>query len=393
MFDAVPEGARRPRTRRGLGVLGVLAVAAGFAGGFAAGYAAHDQPSGDAVEAVANPATEDAGGDASAATAERAETAGAAVATTAAGAGADQAAPPVPQRLFRRDTVAGLSVRVFRSEVAVGVPDCGEGVEWCPPPECNPAAYLEVIVVGEWSVAHGGAPAWDLRDGPARVLGTVSDYYSAEPMFGVLVRTSATASSVRLSLGDQHDEMAPVDGLAALAVADPGRRGTNIGGYPEDAVVEVVDGGAPVEVPIIDVFRPDPACIAPPPAPPTLPAPGEQPADPGAARDAVTAVFQQAFGGDDADANARAVDDPSGLEDLRRDLRERYPDMLGGRVSYEITDIVFTSPTEAAFYFRPVITDYTEMPRQIGHARVVGGEWKVTRATVCAMFQLGGAAC
>jgi hypothetical protein len=67
--------------------------------------------------------------------------------------------------------------------------------------------------------------------------------------------------------------------------------------------------------------------------------------------------------------------------------------MVGDRVTYEITDIVFTSPTAAAFYFRPVIDDYGELPRQIGGARIVDGEWKVTRATACAMFRLGGSSC
>ena len=103
--------------------------------------------------------------------------------------------------------------------------------------------------------------------------------------------------------------------------------------------------------------------------------------------------FHTAFGAADDAAKDAAVDDPTGLRDLGDELQKRYPEMLGGRVTYEVTEIVFTGPEEAAFYFRPVITDYNELPRQIGHARVVDGEWKVTRATVCAMFQLGGVTC
>jgi hypothetical protein len=110
------------------------------------------------------------------------------------------------------------------------------------------------------------------------------------------------------------------------------------------------------------------------------------------ARAAVAAAFRHVFSGEDV-ADISGVDDPAGLDELRDELRERYPEMLGGRVSYEIVDIVFTSPTSAAYYFRPVIEDYAVLPQQIGGARIVDGSWLITRDTVCTMFRLGGVSC
>jgi hypothetical protein len=123
---------------------------------------------------------------------------------------------------------------------------------------------------------------------------------------------------------------------------------------------------------------------------------GAEPVPGDAANAAVTAIeatFRRAFGGDDESGLLAVVDDPTGLAELRDELRERYPEMLGGRVTYEITDIRLTSETDATFRFRPVIADYAEMPVQVGGARLVGTEWKITRDTACAMFRLGGAVC
>jgi hypothetical protein len=393
--DPVDNDARpHPRLTRGAGVLGVLAVVVGFAGGFAAGYAAHDDPDASEVQAVAGDSPAEIGGDGAASSESAAPTASASGAdTTSSATVAPQ--PRLPQRLFLRTTADGLSVRVFGNEVLQGEQDCGPDVDWCPPRECNPAWYIEATIVGEWSVALGGAPRWELAgDDHARVLGTISNWYSDEPLFGVIVRAAPAVTSTRLTYGGHTDEMVPIDGLAVLAVPDPTRGGTTASQpYPADALVEAVIDGVAAPVAIGRAFAIDSACSPPPPAPPSLPEPGAQPEDRPAAEAAVVAAFGRAFGGDDPDANLQAIDDPSGLADIREQLRQRYPEMLGGRVTYEITDVVFTSPAEASYYFRPVIEDYNELPQQIGRARVVDGEWKITRDTACAMFGLGGITC
>jgi hypothetical protein len=390
---------RRPRLTRGAGVFGVLALLGGFGGGFAVGHVTADDGSPEVVRAVddGGAANDDSGtayGSVTATTAASVSGSGVSgnsAESTSTGSGwSGPGGVQPPERLFRRDTADGLSVRVSRV-IDTSSRDCGEGV-WCPPPPCFPSAYLDAIVVGEWEVAQGGAPLWDLADGQqARVLGTVSSWMPDDRVFAVLVATGPDVTSVRLSLAGATDEMTPIDGLAVVAVPDPAPEAT--APVPPGASLELVAGGVTTPLAIEEAFRSDPACVPPPPAPPALPAAGEQPADVDAARAQVESAFQRAFGGAGDEATSDAVDDPEGIDERREELRDRYPEMLGGRVGYEISDIVFTSPTHAAYYFRPVISDYAELPRQIGEARVVDGSWKITRSTVCSMFRLGGVSC
>src|SRR5690606_34505662 len=46
---------------------------------------------------------------------------------------------PVRERLFKRTSSSGHSVRVFSNEdPRLEPPECGEEGTWCPPPECTP---------------------------------------------------------------------------------------------------------------------------------------------------------------------------------------------------------------------------------------------------------------
>jgi hypothetical protein len=400
--DAIDDlSPRRPRLTRGAGVFGVLALLGGFGGGFAVGQVTADDGESAVVQSVDGPSADSAGsgpaGSDSAESGSATATTMVAVGSAPSGASMESSSTgggmaPAPVRLFRRDTADGLSVRVSRTD-DVSSPDCAAYDGWCPPPECFPTAYLDALVVGEWEVAQGGAALWELPAGKqTRVLGTVSSWTAGDRVFGVLVATGPDVTSVRLQLGGSTDEMVPIDGLAVVAVPDPSSDvASSI--YPAGAALDAVVLGTSTPLSIDEAFTADPACVPPPPAPPALPPAGEQPDDVEAARAEVEAVFRQAFGGDDVEATSAVVDDPTGLDELRETLRDRYPEMLGGRVGYEIGEIVFTSPTTAAYYFRPVIADYAELPRQIGGARLVDGTWMVTRDTVCSMFRLGGVSC
>lgn len=383
----------QPPRRRGGAVFALLAVIAGFAGGFTAGYAANDDD-----EASATVAAIDADGGDGSASAETASGYGAApeeggVATTALDAGPVM---PTRQRLFKRESSSGHSVRVLRNEWPNAVPPgCAEEEgSWCPPPQCFPTQHLEVYVVGEWSITQGGAGWFPVREGAsARLLGAIHPLFGDDDvMFGVIVRTAPGVRSVRFSVGDQRDEMAPIDDVAVLVVPIAAADGEPFGGWPSDARIEVVDGsGATTELRVTEPA--DPACIPPPPPPPTLPAPGEQPDDPAAAEADVRQLVDDVFGPETPDALERRVDDPTGLVEARDKLRERYPDQSTGESEYEVGELVFTSPTEAVFQFRAIVPDYGTLPWRIGSARLVDGEWKLTRSSVCTLFALGGITC
>ncbi len=62
-------------------------------------------------------------------------------------------------------------------------------------------------------------------------------------------------------------------------------------------------------------------------------------------------------------------------------------------VSAKVDRIVFTSPTTAAVVYDLVLDGSQTFATRVGHARFVGGRWKVTRATVCADLALANVTC
>jgi hypothetical protein len=370
----------------------VLALVAGFVGGLGAGYVIGDDPPRGEVEAVGaglEPSGSDSASDSAA------QEVDAAVATTSASAEAGfSIGPAARERLFRRVSAGGYSVRVFaRAHQRPVEPSCPPG-QWCPPVECFPSAGIEVDVVGEWTVTGGGGADFPVPEGETvRVLGMIFNWEGQdEPVFGVVARTAEGVQSMRLSGDGVTDEMAPIDGVVALVIpsssVDPSAPMTAPGGVQ----LEVVDAaGTARDVPLSIGGTTDPRCVPPPPPPPALPAPGEQPADVAAQDAAIRERFAFAFGPDDDAKRDEAIDDPTGLDVLRAELKARHPTAIGN-VEYQIGELVFTSPDVAAYHFRPVVSG-RELPWQIGGARFIDGQWMITRATVCAMFRLGGSSC
>jgi hypothetical protein len=58
-----------------------------------------------------------------------------------------------------------------------------------------------------------------------------------------------------------------------------------------------------------------------------------------------------------------------------------------------VTDVVFTSPTEAAVRYDINVANYSNFTDRIGRALLIDGRWKVARVTVCADISLAGANC
>ena len=62
-------------------------------------------------------------------------------------------------------------------------------------------------------------------------------------------------------------------------------------------------------------------------------------------------------------------------------------------VSAKVDRIVFTSPTSASVAYDLLVDGSQTFATRVGHARFVGGRWKVTRATVCADLALANVTC
>jgi hypothetical protein len=131
----------------------------------------------------------------------------------------------------------------------------------------------------------------------------------------------------------------------------------------------------------------------PPAAAPALPAPGEQPADVAAAREAVRIALETVFSGDNPrEVRLSAIDDASNLDAAMAQAREAYTE-ASTTSEAEIGEIVFTDPTHASFLFRLRYTGAPILASRLGSAVLVGDRWFITRSTLCEVLAQAGATC
>ena len=220
--------------------------------------------------------------------------------------------------------------------------------------------------------------------------GGVVGIAEGEPRWVVVAQVAPGVSDVRATFPDGHrDHLAPVDGVAVLtAPVDDGFDLATVDAAASPLRIEAVDQRDVVAAKTVSVAG---TCV-----PTRLPAPGaQQPPDPASARAAVESAWSTVFLSPLTDtAPLDAIDDPRGVAAARAALARRYPPgTLEGTVN-AVTDLVFTDPSTA-------VVQYTiQVPKlgydrqgDLGEVRLVDGRWKVTRATVCALYAQGGAPC
>jgi hypothetical protein len=352
------------------------------------------------------------------------------------------------EKLFRR-TAGGVEIRAYLSRYNAGGMCQGDG--WCPPSDC----FADGAVIGELSTeeavgnASGGHYAAVVDDLKATGAGVFGANGEGSPVRWVTAQTSDKVAKVRVSFeGGGSDEMAPVDDVVLLAApADTAKTGGTIEALDSsgsvmtstdvaaagvsvlwdqtvftqtgaDGAISVepttpAGGGLTIEgTPTTTVVpggttKPsgssssgseDPAtnglraeCT--PPAP-TLPAPGEQPADAAAARAAVVQAYATAYSGiGDPNGKRDAVEDSDELADVIAQADSGSFAQQVKDASAVVTDVVFTSPTEATVRYDINVKDYSNFTGRIGKARLIDGTWKVARVTICADLSLAGATC
>jgi hypothetical protein len=125
-----------------------------------------------------------------------------------------------------------------------------------------------------------------------------------------------------------------------------------------------------------------------------LPAPGPQPANATQATAGVITAFTTAYNGNTTGtARASAIQDNTGIAALL-DQVARGPYAASVKISSaRVTQVVFTSPTEAAVRFDILLGAQVDFANEIGHAVLANGTWKVTRTTVCADLVKANAPC
>lgn len=311
----------------------------------------------------------------------------------------DMGRPATP--LFARDTDAGLALRVTRTELE-GAGSAATNQAAAIPAECTTVAFLNIGIVLPDDLAVATGQVTTAKDPMARL---VTAYSSTQRPLVVLVVTGVGSKRVSATFpGGTRDSMTAREGIAVLA-ADVNE--AQVGRWRDVKVaIGEGEGAAPLglvgsEMIGVSGAAGDATSADAPPqldCSPRLPAPGEQPADPAAAEQAVVDTFTTVYDfTSPADRRGALIDDATGVEAaLQNVLAGGFADAARG-ARFKFGDLVFTDPTTAAVRYDIEIPEgsgaQSVAQNRFGTARLVDGVWKVARATVCADLQLAGGSC
>ncbi len=121
---------------------------------------------------------------------------------------------------------------------------------------------------------------------------------------------------------------------------------------------------------------------------------GELPADSDAAEAEVRTAFVVLYDGARPFRDRLAVvDDPRGVEEALRAASEGELALQLANTKGTVSEVHFTSSSTASVRFSVLASGELLVPDGTGAARLVDGEWKVTRATVCANLEEAGSPC
>jgi hypothetical protein len=235
------------------------------------------------------------------------------------------------------------------------------------------------------------------------VQAQLAGFAEGTPFTVLVVQAGPDVDSVAATFTDGTvDSADTTDGLAVLAAptAPAPEELYWIEGKPPPGTpytLTVHRGADIVEIPSTDLPYPSEDDYQRECSPPTeLPAPGEQPADPAAAEQAVRDAFSAVF--DFAD---RADGDRTWLEhlDSQDGVEAAIDSVLGGTygsaaqgAEYTMGDLVFVSPTEAWFRY-DLFANNNRFDDRFGLAVEVDGTWKISRGVLCQDLALAGATC
>jgi hypothetical protein len=276
---------------------------------------------------------------------------------------------------------------------------------WAPGDDGNPfwdapATCMAVSsVTAEWSTDLAVGTAWatvyeEPRDG---LVASATPVGVAEgvPAIVVLAQVGPDVHEVTATFpGGAVDTTNPIDGLAVLAApapgldAEAGYEGTSLG------VVVTTDTGLvddDVAAYGFDMYGAS-ECQVP---TPSLPEPGEQPADPEAARAAVEAAWT-GLHDRSLTVDERGVHLQGGAE-LLAPIEEQL--LAGGfadqvrQAEVPLDDLVFTAPDEAWVLYHIEIGGSPSFSGRFGHVLLIDGVWLVTTESYCRDVALAGVAC
>jgi hypothetical protein len=296
------------------------------------------------------------------------------------------------ERLFERTTADGVSLRVFGASMQVS--DDGNP-RWDPPGWCVYEGLLRVGTVSDSITGVVSAPRFRApRDGLQGTV-TLTGYVEGEPTWVVIAQASDADEVVATFPGGATDRAEVRGGVAVLAARAPASVGTSpdqLAGKPIE--LESNREGrrvAAVTLPKNLSGQDEQACQEP---PPSLPEPGEQPADVEAARAGVIKAYEIVYDGSLSDAEHDLyLEDPEDLVDVREQLDRTTVDDPSKGSSATVKDLVFVAPDHAWVLFQIYLNDSPWNTPQLGEAVFVDGKWRVAQSTFCRLTRLAGVTC
>ena len=292
--------------------------------------------------------------------------------------------PLIP--LAHSTTSDGIDVRVF--ETTLHIEPIGSSLA----PSCFPTGQ----VIGELSdpdaIGTAQASVYELANQTAVVdnVGVWGLQEGAPAAWAVLSTAPSVTHVVVTFAGGTTAVVTPVNGVvvAASRITNAQAQAGPVGR------VLITAGGTTSSIPLDASVGPayNPACTpAPIDAPPPttgLPPAGAQPSDPAAAKAGVTTAVGAIFG--------PATDLPRYLDGNKAAVaaaqQQAGRNNPGATAGDDIQQIVFTSPTSASVQYQ-IIYDGRPDLTEIAQVVLVGPTWKVTQASACAVYRLGGGQC
>jgi hypothetical protein len=93
-----------------------------------------------------------------------------------------------------------------------------------------------------------------------------------------------------------------------------------------------------------------------------------------------------------AEAKFGLIDDTRGIRQAAEQAVRNYPYEVSHDV-YRVSEVGFVNAATALVVYDIVIDGVPRFTGRVGHAVLVDGTWKITRATVCNDLALAGASC
>ncbi|MDO8364425.1 MAG: hypothetical protein Q7V88_16150 [Actinomycetota bacterium] len=259
---------------------------------------------------------------------------------------------------------------------------------WVPAAWCSPIGGFRLTMSYKDAIGvAGGSRYTEPRDGIAATLFT-SGYAEGVP-FRVLVLQLAPDVTQAAVVWDDGatDAAAAVKGWVVLAT--PGEPSGKF-----DLTVQTGAGERRIawdELPREGDIAWQKACNPP---PPSLPDAGVQPADPAAAEQQIRDKFDLLWNTDVefSDKGEQLLDDTTGVQDALDAVMDGGFAEVARTATHTMTELVFTSPTEAWFRY-DIQSSTANFIDRYGIAYFIDGEWKFARAVICQDLSLAGGQC